>query len=102
MPYEQPGVILSNLSPTNKESEVYETAEAEHEYEILDKYSQPQHDDVSLGPKTEEPAQLQPLSSTGDYEFTQCPAYVPVATTSIHDNSNKPAEISSTQLTTAH
>ena len=102
MPYEQPGVILSNLSPTNKESEVYETAEAEHEYEILD--SQPQHDNVkvSLGPKTEEPAQSQPLSSAGDYEFTQCPAYVPMATTSIHDNTNKPAEISLTQLTTAH
>ena len=47
-------------------------------------------------PKTEaEAVQLQP---TGDYEFTQCPAYIPVATTSIHGNTDKPP---STQPTTA-
>ena len=100
MPYEQPGVMLSDLSPT-KEREVYETIEADHEYEILDKYNQPQYDDVKVAPKPEEPVQLQPLSSTGDYEFTQCPAYIPMATTSIHGNTNKPADTPSTQLATA-
>ena len=108
MPYEAPGnVILSDLSPTtNKEREVYETIEADHEYEILDKYNQATYDDVKLPPPAKpqpteaEAVQLQPMASTGDYEFTQCPAYVPVATTSIHGNTTKPAETPSTQPTT--
>ena len=55
-------------------------------------------------PKPEvEVVQMQPLPSTGDYEFTHCPAYVPVATTSIHGNTNELAadETLSTQSSTA-
>ena len=106
MPYEAPGnVILSDLSPTtNKERDVYETIEADHEYEILDKYNQATYDDVKIPPPAKpqpteaEAVQLQPMASTGDYEFTQCPAYVPMATTSIHGNTN---ETPSTQPTAA-
>lgn len=92
MPYESPGnTVLSNQTPTDKEKEVYETVETDqdHEYEILDKFNQPraQHRDSKDPPlKPAESVQLQPLSSTGDYEFSQCPAYVSVATTSIHGN----------------
>ena len=84
--------MLSNQPPNDKEREVYETVETDqdHEYEILDKFNQPraQHH-YSKGPPLNKPAesvQLQPLSSTGDYEFSQCPAYVSVATTSVHGN----------------
>ena len=105
LPYEAPGsVILSDLSPTNKEREVYETIEADHEYEILDKYNQATYEDVKLPPPAKpqpveaESVQLQPMASIVDYDFTQCPAYVPVATTSIHGNTNKPP---STQPTAA-
>ena len=84
MPHERPGVMLNDLSPTNKERQVYEIIEADHEYEILDKYNQP-YEDVKVPPPKPKPeveaVQLQPLSSAGDYEFTQCPAYVPMATT---------------------
>ena len=79
--------MLSDLSPTNKERDIYETTEADHEYEILENYNQ-LHEDIKVPPpkpKLEaEALQLQALSSTGDYEFTQCPAYVPV--TSIYGN----------------
>ena len=100
MPYEQPGVMLSDLSPTNKERELYETIEADHEYEILDKYNQA-YEDVKVPPPKPKPEAeaVQPLSSTGDYEFTQCPAYISVATTSIHGNTNKPMDTPSVQPT---
>ena len=105
LPYEVPGsVMLSDLSPTDKEREreVYETIEADHEYEILDKYNQPQYDDVKVLPPKPEPAQPQPLSvPAGDYEFTQCPAYVPVATTSNHGNTHRSVDPPSAQPTTA-
>ena len=69
--------MLSDLSPTNKEREVYETIKAVHEYKILDKYNQPQYDDIKVPTPKPEPVQPQPLSApAGDYEFTQCPAYV--------------------------
>ena len=90
--------MLSDLSPTDKEKEVYETIEADHEYEILDKYNQPQYDDVKVPTPKPEPVQPQPLSApAGDYEFTQCPAYVPVATATSHGNADKPADTPSTQ-----
>ena len=93
--------MLSDLSFTNKERGVYETIEVDHEYEILDKYNQPQYDDVKIPPIKSKPAeaesaQLQPLPSTGDYEFTQCPAYIPVATTNVIGTTNKPVEIPAT------
>ena len=85
--------MLSRLPSTR---DIYEAVEADHEYEILDKYNQPQYDEVKIPPpKPErveaESVQLQPLPSTGDYEFTQCPAYVPVVTTtsSIRGSSDK-------------
>ena len=101
--------MLSDLSPTtNKEREVYETIETtDHEYEILDKYNQATYEDVKLPPPAKpqpveaESVQLQPMASIVDYDFTQCPAYVPVATTSIHGNTNKPTESPSTQPTAA-
>ena len=77
--------MLSDLSPTNKEREVYETIEADHEYEILDKYNQA-YEDVTVPPPAKpkmEAEAMQPLSSTGDYEFIECPAYIPVTTTCI-------------------
>ena len=80
--------MLSDLSKqASKEREVYETIEADHEYEILDKYNQAYEEVQAPPPK---PEQLKPVSATGDYEFTQCPAYAPVATTSIHGNTNEP------------
>ena len=71
--------MLSDLSPTTKERDVYETIEADHEYEILDRYSQPQYDDVKVPPPAEPKPEVQ-LQPSGDYEFTQCPAYIPMAT----------------------
>ena len=75
LPYEAPGsMMLSDLSPANEERDVYETIEADHEYEILDKYNQPQYDDVEIPPPKPEPVEaeavhLQPsVPSTGDYE----------------------------------
>ena len=69
------------ISHDSKERAAYEGAEDDHEYEMLDKYSQP-YDEVRI-PETPPPKQeQQQMSSSGDdYELTQCPAYVPVATT---------------------
>ena len=116
--------MLSDLSPTNEERGVYETIEADREYEILDKYNQP-YEDVRVPPLVKPkpeaevvqplsstgdyefsqcPAYIpvQPLSSTGDYEFSQCPAYITVATTSIHDStSTKPMDNPTVQPPTA-
>ena len=36
MPYEQPVVMLSDISHNDKEREAYEV---DHEYELLDKYN---------------------------------------------------------------
>ena len=104
LPYEAPGnVMLSDLSPTtNKEREIYENIEADHEYEILDKYNQAtaNYEDVKFPPPAKpqpteaEAVQLQPMASTGDYEFSQCPAYVPMATTSIHGNTTRLLQLS--------
>ena len=97
--------MLSDLPPINKEREVDETIEtADHEYEIPDKYSQATYEDIKPPAKLKpeaEAVQLQPLPSTGDYEFTPCPAYVTMTTTSIHGNTNEAAETPSTQPTTA-
>ena len=89
--------VLSELSsPANKERDidVYVTVEADHEYEILDKYNQRHVKAPPPKPKpeTKTAVQLQPLPSTGDYEFTQCPAYVSVTTTNVI-NASKPLEI---------
>ena len=96
LPHEAPGsVMLSDLSPSNKEGEVYEAIEADNEYEILDKYSQA-YDDIKIPPTANLPkpeadaVKLQSFPAAGDYEFTQCPAYVTiVATTNVLGNTNK-------------
>ena len=67
--------MLNNLSTRNKEKEVFETVEADHEYEILDKYSQA-YEEVLAPPPKPEPVQLQPLSLAGDYEYSECPAAI--------------------------
>ena len=61
--------MLSNIIHTGKERDTSENVD--HEYEVLDKYSQPLSD-VDL-------ATLNPNQLLGDYELTACPAYVPVA-----------------------
>lgn len=73
---------------TNKEREALE---ADHEYETLDEYDQADIG-VKVPPPKSESIQLHmlPSAASGDYEFTQCPAYVAVATTSIHGNTDKP------------
>ena len=84
---------LSELSPINEEQNLYETVEADHVYDIpgvLDKHNQVAvYEEVQAPSQKPEPSQMQPLSSTSDFELTQCPAYVSVATTSIHDNASK-------------
>ena len=82
------------LFPTNQETEFYETIETTgHEYEILDKYHGNQA--YEIPPTAESKPEATQLQPTGDYEFTQCPAYISMATTGIH---GKPP---STQPTTA-
>ena len=85
-------VILSDVSTTNKERETFENeTDIDHVYEIVDNYNHA-YENVKISPtaKPMPETQLQPLPSTGDYELTQCPAYVTMATTSIHGSTNKP------------
>ena len=74
--YEQPMVMLSDISHGSKERATYESAEVDHEYEMLDKYNQP-YDEVRI-PEAPPPKEKQQQGD--DYELTQCPAYIPVAT----------------------
>lgn len=84
--------MLSNLSHANNESEAYESpTEADHEYEVLDKYNQTYEEVIQAPPTKPEPIQLQPSSSADDYDFTQCPAYIPVTTNSTYVNINTPS-----------
>ena len=71
--------MLSDIIYTSKERDASENVD--HEYEVLDKYSQP-FSDVDL--VTSNPNQL-----LGDYELTACPAYVPVAHGNQQDSSTK-------------
>lgn len=91
MPYEQPGVLLSDL---NKSAYVIETIKADHEYEKLDKYNRA-YKEIKVAPnppKLPDQQRLPPSSvGHGDYNFTQCPAYVAVA------HSNQLAETSLVQ-----
>ena len=94
--------MLSDLSlTTDEDREVYETIETtDHEYEILDKYNQATatYENVKIPPLAKpqptevEAVYLQPMASTEDYGFIQCPLYVPMTTTSIHGNTSKAAE----------
>ena len=93
--------MLHNLSLAR---EVCDTTEADHEYEILDQYNQA-YEDVKIPPLKYEPANVQlqkPLSSTGDYDYTQCPAYVSVATAGIHGNQDALTTVNNPATTEQH
>ena len=76
-------MVLSTIPHTNIALEVGGDS-GDHEYELLDKYSQP-YEVCEATPTKQE--QEKPSSSSG-YELTQCPAYVPVT------HGNQPAETS--------
>ena len=78
MPYEQPGMVLSSTIHTNKERQADESIEVDHEYEVLDKYTQA-YEDIQVTQTPPPKQKQQQSSSAGDYELTQCPAYVSVA-----------------------
>ena len=90
VPYELPGVVLSDTSHISKEREAHESVEVDHEYEMLDKYSQA-YEDVQVPPAPPPKQEQQQSSLAGDYELTQCPAYVPVT------HGNKQTETTLTQ-----
>ena len=73
-------MILSDLSGVSKETEAYESVGVDHEYEILDTYSRP-YEEVKLSEAPPSPQEQlhKSMPTAGDYELTQCPAYVPVA-----------------------
>ena len=78
MPYEQPGVILSDITHTsNKERYAQETVDVNNEYEVLDKYNQA-YEEIQVSQALPPEQEQQKSSSAGDYELSQCPAYVPV------------------------
>ena len=84
--YGQPGVMLSDLSHTRREKETEDSAEVDHEYEILDKYTQA-YDDVKLPDNSPIVKDQQSSSqSGGDFELIQCPAYIPVTTAGIQSS----------------
>ena len=63
-------MLLSDINKTACETK---NGEAEHEYEMLDKYNQ-EYEEIKVIPRP------QPTQQAGDqYDITQCPAYVPVA-----------------------
>ena len=68
---------MSNISHTSKEREAHESVEADHEYEVLDKYNQA-YEDIQVSQVPPPKQEQQQSSSVGDYELTQCPAYVSV------------------------
>ena len=99
MPYGRPGIMLSDLSHTRREKE---TDDTNHEYELLEQYSQAVYADVKLLDNSPTVKDQRSSQSCGDFEFIQCPAYIPVATTGIQSsersspNSWKDEQIEST------
>ena len=77
--------MLSDIIHASKERDASENVV--HEYEVLDKYSQPLS---NVDQVTQEPNQL-----LGDYELTACPAYVPVAHGNQQDSSTRVESASS-------
>ena len=77
-----PGVMLSDII-MNKEKGV---ENVDHEYEVLDQYSQPlsQADQVTKDTNEQTKQQL-----SGEYELTECPAYVPIAHGNQQDSSTQ-------------
>ena len=77
MPHEQPGVILSDITHTSKERHADDSVDVNNEYEVLDKYSQA-YEEIQVSQAPPPKQEQQQSSSAGDYELTQCTAYVPV------------------------
>ena len=93
--YDQSGdAIFSALHPVHAtQYNMGGAQELDHEYELIDKYSQPYEFRTreATPPKLEQ----QKPSSTGEYDFTnftQCPAYIPVT------HGNQVAETAITEL----
>ena len=88
---ESGGMELKGTSPVveevvnDHERNLYEIVEVDHMYDVpvLDTHNQ-DYEEIQVPSPNPEVLQLHPLSSTGDFELTQCPAYVAVATTNIH------------------
>ena len=58
----------------------------DHEYEVLDQYSQPlSHANQAVTKDTNEQTKQLP----GEYELTECPAYVPIAHGNQQDSSTQ-------------
>ena len=98
---EQSGVTLKDLSHIgSKERDIYENVEADHEYEILDKYNKDYEDIPSLSTLPPNPASL----LRADYELTKCPAYVPVTHGNrvVETTLTQPTSLSSPPQSTAH
>lgn len=71
--------MLNDITHASQENAVCKDVEVYHEYEIppSDKYSQ-HYEDIHIGNRNVL-AQLPKLENqSGDYEFTQCPAYVSI------------------------
>ena len=102
LPYEQPGVILSDISHTSKERPAHESVEADHEYEVLDKYNQA-YEDIQVSQAPPPIQEQQQSSSAGDNELTQCPAYVPVTHGSQQTETSlmQPTTVCSTEVAAA-
>ena len=102
---EQSGVTLKDMSHIgSKERDTYENVEADHEYEILDKYSKDYEDIPSLSTPPPNPEQQQSSLPRADYELTKCPAYVPVTHGNqvIETTLTQPTSLSSPPQSTAH
>ena len=69
--YEEPLVLMSSLPQRDQH---YEVIDVDHEYEGLDKYNKSY--EFSASPQVPSSVQHRQTPS-GDYEFTQCPAYMP-------------------------
>ena len=79
VPYKEPQALLSDLSRPRVANEIIKNTGSEADYEMLDNYN-PDYEDI----KVVEPLSLPdrrglPPSSVGDYNITQCPAYIPIA-----------------------
>ena len=88
----------------SKERDTYENVEADHEYEILDKYNKYYEDIPSLSTLPPNPEQQQSLLPRADYELTKCPAYVPVThgNQTVESTLTQPTSLSSPPQSIAH
>lgn len=96
MPYELPGVKLSDISHVSKERQSNVSVEADNEYVVIDQTEYDQAYEEVRVPLAPHPKQeQQQSSSTDDYELVQCRAYIPVT------HGNQQTETTLTQPSTA-